>query len=95
MKHSTFVDTRSACILISYECVKFWISPKKLYSLIKNSRQDNQGISTVKDSENILHSENVKMTNLLKSQFKSVFMLFSTIMYSKHSHFFKKIYMKG
>ena len=35
-------------------------SPKKLFSLIKNSRQDNRGISTLKDSENILHSENVK-----------------------------------
>ena len=27
-------------------------SPKKLFSLFKNSRQDNQGISTLKDSEN-------------------------------------------
>ena len=35
-------------------------SPKKLFSLIKNSRQDNRGISTLKESENILHSENVK-----------------------------------
>ena len=48
-------------------------SPKKLFSLIKNSRQDNRGISTLKDSENILHSGNVKKANLLNSQFQSVF----------------------
>ena len=35
-------------------------SPKKLFSLIKCSRQDNRGISTLKDSENILHSGNEK-----------------------------------
>ena len=28
-------------------------SPKKLFSLIKNSRQDDRGISTLKDSKNI------------------------------------------
>ena len=42
-------------------------SSKKLFSLIKNSRQDNPGISTLKDSENILHSGNVKKANLLNS----------------------------
>ena len=42
-------------------------------SLIKNSRQDNRGISTLKDSKNILHSGNVKKANLLNSQFQSVF----------------------
>ena len=42
----------------------FGFSPKKLLSLIKNSRQDNRGISTLKDSENILHSGNVKKANL-------------------------------
>ena len=47
-------------------------SPKKLFSLIKNSRQDNQGISTLKDSENMLHSGNVKKAILLNSQFQSV-----------------------
>ena len=48
-------------------------SPKELFSLIKDSRQDNRGISTLKDSENILHSGNVKKANLLNSQFQSVF----------------------
>ena len=47
--------------------------PMKLFSLIKNSRQDTRGISTLKDSENILHSGNVKKANLLNSQFQSVF----------------------
>ena len=42
-------------------------------NLLKNSRQDNQGISTLKDSENTLHSGNVKKANLLNSQFQSVF----------------------
>ena len=52
---------------------------KKLFSLIKNSRQDNRGISTLKDSENILHSGNVKKNNLLNSQFQSVFSCLSLL----------------
>ena len=48
-------------------------SPKNFFSLIKNSRQDNRGISALKDSENILHSGNLKKANLLNSQFQSVF----------------------
>ena len=44
-------------------------SPKNFFSLIKNSRQDNRGISALKDSENILHSGNLKKANLLNSQF--------------------------
>ena len=51
-------------------------SSKKLFNLLKNSRQDNQGISTLKDSENTLHSGNVKKANLLNSQFQSVFFTF-------------------
>ena len=45
----------------------------KLFSLIKDSRQDNRVISTLKDSENILHGGNVKKAYLLYSQFQSVF----------------------
>ena len=48
-------------------------SLKKLFSLIKNSSQDSRGVSTLKDSENILHSGNVKKANLLNFQFQSVF----------------------
>ena len=48
-------------------------SPKKLFSLIKNSRQDNRGLSTLKDTENILHNGNVQKSNLLNSQFQSIF----------------------
>ena len=58
----------------------FRFSPKKLFSLIKNSRQDNRGISTLKDSENILHSGNVKKANLLNSQVQSVFSRLSPLM---------------
>ena len=47
--------------------------PKKLFNLSKNSRQDNQGISTLKDSKNTFHSGNVKKANLLNSQFQSLF----------------------
>ena len=54
-------------------------SPKKLFSPIKNSRQDNWGISTLKDSENILHSGNVKKANILNSQFQSVFLRLSPL----------------
>ena len=35
-------------------------SKKKLLNFLKNSRQDTQGIFTLKDSENTLHTENVK-----------------------------------
>ena len=48
-------------------------SSKKLFNLLNNNRQDNQGISTLKDSENTLHSGNVRKANLLNSQFQSVF----------------------
>ena len=44
-------------------------SPKKLFSMIKNSRQDNRGISSLKDSEENLHSGNVKKANLLSQSF--------------------------
>ena len=54
-------------------------SPKKLFSLIKNSRQDNRGISTLKDSENILRGGNVKKANILNSQFQSVFLCLSPL----------------
>ncbi|MCG8046380.1 MAG: hypothetical protein JAY66_11960 [Candidatus Thiodiazotropha taylori] len=49
-------------------------SPKKLFSLIKNSRQDSRGISTLKDNtDGTLHSENTVKANLLNRQFQSVF----------------------
>ena len=53
------------------------------FNLLKNSRQDNQGISTLKDSENTLQSGNVKKANLLNSQFQSVFFFF---FFSRLSH---------
>ena len=52
----------------------YGFSPKKIFSLIKKNRQDNRGIPTLKDSENILHSHRKrKKANLLNSQFQSVF----------------------
>ena len=54
-------------------------SSKKLFNLLKNSRQDNQGISTLKDSENTLHSGIVRKANLLNSQFQSVFSCLSPL----------------
>ena len=44
----------------------YGFSSKKLFNLLKNSRQDNQGISTLKDSENTLHSGNVKKSKSVK-----------------------------
>ena len=41
-------------------------SSKKLFNFLKNSRQDNQGISTLKDSENTLHSGTVKKSKSVK-----------------------------
>ena len=39
---------------------------KKLFSLVKNSSQDNQGIYWLKDSsDNMLYSENIKKADLL------------------------------
>ena len=51
-------------------------SSKKLFNLLKNSRQDNQGISTLKDSEITCIAELLKKANLLNSQFQSVFFFF-------------------
>ena len=48
--------------------------PKKLYSLIKNARQDSQGISSLFDKkENTLVTENKAKATLLNLQFQSVF----------------------
>ena len=49
------------------------------FNLLTNSRQDNHGISTLKDSENTLHSGNVKKANLLNSQFQSIFSCLSPL----------------
>ena len=49
-------------------------TPKKLYSLIKNSRQDAQGVSPLKDSStDTLPQETVIKLLLLNRQFQSVF----------------------
>ena len=53
-------------------------SPKNLFSMIKKSRQDNRGISSLKDSEN-LHCGNVTKANLLNLQFQSVFSCLSPL----------------
>ena len=49
--------------------------PKKLYSLIKNARQDSQGISTLYDKkkDSTLVNENKAKAILLNLQFQSVF----------------------
>ena len=48
--------------------------PKKLYSLIKNVRQDSQGISALTDKyKNILVTENKEKATILNKQFQSVF----------------------
>ena len=47
---------------------------KKLFSLIKNSRQDKQDVSTLKDpSTNATFSQNKEKANILNRQFQSVF----------------------
>ena len=49
-------------------------APKKLFSLIKNARQDAQGVSTLKDpSTNMTCSQNKDKANILNSQFQFVF----------------------
>ena len=46
-------------------------------SVLKNSRQDSRGISTLKDKENnTLHSDNIEKANLLDQQFQSFFFFF-------------------
>ena len=48
--------------------------PKKLFSLIKNARQDAQGVSPLKDpSTNSTSSQNKEKANILNRQFQSVF----------------------
>ena len=52
--------------------------PKKLYSLIKNARQDSHGISPLLDKQqNILITSTKGQANLLNRQFQSVFFFFS------------------
>ena len=47
---------------------------KKLFSLIKNARQDTQGVSPLKDpSTNATFSQNKEKANILNRQFQSVF----------------------
>ena len=47
---------------------------KKLFSLIKNARQDTQGVSPLKDpSTNTTFSQNKEKANILNRQFRSVF----------------------
>ena len=49
--------------------------PKKLYSLIKNARQDSQDISTLLDENQHAETvtENKAKANILNQQFQSVF----------------------
>ena len=48
--------------------------PKKLFSIIKNARQDAQGVSPLKDpSTNSTSSQNKEKANILNRQFQSVF----------------------
>ena len=50
-------------------------TPKKLFSLIKNSRQDAQGVAPLKDqSTDTLLTENCDKATLLSRQFQSVFL---------------------
>ena len=47
---------------------------KKFYSIIKNTKQDNQGISPLKDQlTGLLTSDNLGKANILNRQFQSVF----------------------
>ena len=47
---------------------------------ITNSRQDNQGISSLKDSADyMLYDQNIKTANLLNKQFQSVFTCLSPL----------------
>ena len=57
----------------------YGFTSKKLFCFMKNSRQDNHGVSTLKDSETNLHTENVKKANLLNSQFQSCFSCLSPL----------------
>jgi hypothetical protein len=47
---------------------------KKLYSLIKNSKQDSQAVSPIKDqSTGTMKTNNIEKANILNKQFQSVF----------------------
>ena len=59
--------------------------PKKLYSLIKNARQDSQGISSLFDKkENTLVTENKAQATLLNLQFQSIFSQLSLLRFGQH-----------
>ena len=47
---------------------------KKHFSLIKNARQDSQGVSPLKDNDTLtMFSQSKDKANLLNKQFQSVF----------------------
>ena len=75
-------QTYSGWVLVTG--MKILVFLPRNFNLLKNSWQDNQGISTLKDSENTLHSGNVKKANLLNSQFQSFFFFF--FFFSRLSH---------
>ena len=57
---------------------------KKLFSLIKNARQDTQGVSPLKDpSTNATFSQNKEKANILNRQFQSVFSQLSPLKLGK------------
>ena len=66
---STATDTESKC------------SPKKLFSYIKNTRQDSCGIAPLR-KDGLLHTDNKVKASILNEQFQSVFLRSHHLAYS-------------
>ena len=59
-------------------------APKKLFSLIKNAKQDSHGVSPLKDKDSgIMFSQNKDKATLLNKQFQSVFSQLSPLKLSQ------------
>ena len=66
----------------SSETYKNTYASKKLFSLLKNSKQDSKGIAQLK-KDGKLYSDTVDKTNTLSNQFQSVFTLKSPLKLSQ------------
>ena len=59
-------------------------APKKLFSLIRNAKQDSHGVSPLKDKDSgIIFSQNKDKATLLNKQFQSVFSQLSPLKLSQ------------
>ena len=70
--HNSYLDSLVGIIDDSDQTVTSRPNTKKLFSYLKNCRQDSQGSASLNNNGQIC-TDNVKKANLLNNQFQSVF----------------------